>query len=78
MRRLIGRAWSSWLELAHYVGDFQARMLLTVFYFTLALPFGALVRLLMDPLRRRRPPSGSAWVPRRPSDVSLDAAQRPF
>ena len=50
-------AWQSWKRIARKVGNFQARVLLTVFYATLMLPFGIAVRLLLDPLRIKKRPA---------------------
>ena len=59
--------WEGWKRLARRVGDFQARVLLTVFYFLLVLPFGLAMRLFADPLRVKRQPT--AWL-ERPDDPS--------
>ena len=77
MRILFFRLWAGWQEMAGYVADFQARMLLTVFYFTVLQPFGLLARLT-DPLRIRRLPEVSAWVPREPLSPDLRGARRQF
>ena len=45
----------------------MGRFLLTVFYFTLFVPF-ALVGRLKDPLRRRGP---TGWLPRETRDRTL-------
>ncbi len=44
------RAWDRWLKIAGVIGDFQARLVLSVFYFLIVLPFGLAVRLFGDPL----------------------------
>ena len=44
------RAWQRWLRLAAIIGDFQARVVLSLFYFVIVLPFGLLVKLFLDPL----------------------------
>jgi hypothetical protein len=44
-------------------------------YVLVFVPAGALVRLVRDPLRLRRP-SASNWRPLPPADPSLDAAKR--
>ena len=49
--------WGAWKRLARRLGDFQARVLLTVIYAFLILPFGVLLRLFGDPLRIRRRPT---------------------
>ena len=42
--------WERWLRIAGVIGDFQGRVVLTVFYFIIVLPFGVTVRLFADPL----------------------------
>jgi hypothetical protein len=42
-------AWRWWTRVAHRIGDFQARVLLTVFYYVILGPF-ALVLRRGDPL----------------------------
>jgi hypothetical protein len=78
MRRLFSALWSNWKELTHYIGDFQSRLLLTVFYFTLALPFGLLGRFVMDPLALRKGQTGSNWSPRETVDKDLTSARGQF
>ena len=72
--------WNRWLVLAQKIGKFQSRIVLTVVYFVIVLPFGLGVRLFADPLRIRR---GSArpksnWSARQTSDVDLAASYRQF
>jgi hypothetical protein len=66
MRSFLTRMWEGWKRVAHVIGDFQARVILTIFYAVLVLPFGLLVRLLADPLHIRHQPH--AWQDR-PTDV---------
>jgi hypothetical protein len=54
---MLKHAWETWTRLAHKIGNFQARVLLTVFYGVLLLPFGLAVRLFSDPLRINRRPT---------------------
>lgn len=51
------RAWQAWKRIAHRIGNFQARVLLTLFYAILVFPFGMATRLFSDPLRIKRRPS---------------------
>ena len=60
------------------IGDFQARVLLSLLYFVLIPPFGLLVRALMDPLQLRRRSRGSFWVPTPARGQSLADARRQF
>ena len=76
---MLRRLWSNWLVLARKIGQFQSRIILTLFYFVIVTPFGVGVRLLADPLHvRRRSLEGaqSAWVARETRDVDLAAGQK--
>jgi hypothetical protein len=57
---MLKRAWQAWKEFGHKVGNFQARVLLTVFYGVLMLPFGLAARWWSDPLRIKRRPT--SWL----------------
>lgn len=78
MRTWMRNLWESWKEISEYIGDFQARLLLTIFYFTVAVPFGMLVRLFGDPLKIRKQPEGSAWLKRPTGDLELEETQRQY
>ena len=78
MRMFLSHIWRGWKEVAVYIGDFQARLLLTLFYFTVAMPFALLVRWISDPLRVRVLPVRSSWVKRQVSDRSLAEVRRQF
>lgn len=55
------RAWERWKVIARKIGDFQARLLLTLFYIFVLGPFALLVRLRGDPLGiKSRKPGG--WM----------------
>ena len=67
------------LRLSRALGDLVGRVLLTVFYFTLLMPFALLVRLASDPLGTKRRAEGPVWTARRErGSESLDAARRQF
>jgi hypothetical protein len=42
--------WEWWKRVAKRIGDVQARILLTIFYFLFLAPFALVVRWRMDPL----------------------------
>jgi hypothetical protein len=54
---MLKRMWQAWKRIAHKIGNFQARVLLTVFYAVLVFPFGMVVRLFSDPLSIKRRPT---------------------
>ena len=64
------------MRFGRWLGDHVARLMLTAFYFTIALPFGLLVSVTQDPLDVRKRFGG--WVARHPDDPSLDRARRLF
>jgi hypothetical protein len=71
------RLWQRWTSIAHAIGTFQARVLLTVFYLAVAPPF-ALVARLTDPLRLRAPAGPSYWDARTVGEMSEKTARRQF
>jgi len=70
------KAWKKWRAFGQVIGDFVARVFMTVFYFTVALPFGVGVRLFKDPLHLKSKESG--WLPRETKVETLDDARRPY
>ena len=48
---LFHQVWGKTKRVLRAVGDFQARVLLTIFYLVLVAPIGLTVRALADPLR---------------------------
>jgi hypothetical protein len=74
MLNLLKRLWEGWKRVAHRIGNFQARVLLTIFYAVLVLPFGILTRLFADPLRTKRRPQ--TWLEHPEASADLDWARR--
>lgn len=72
--RKIGEAWK---RFGQAIGDFVGRLVLTVFYFTLFVPFGLGVRIFIDPLGLH-PKGPSKWVERKTTDLTLDDSRRLF
>jgi hypothetical protein len=54
-KSVLRRLWEGWKRIGRKIGDFQARVLLTLIYAIVVLPFGLIVTLLGDPLRIRKP-----------------------
>lgn len=57
------KAWETWKRIGQAIGDTIARLVLSIFYFTIFLPFGLGMRLWGDPLgiRSRGP---ATWLAR--------------
>ena len=53
--------WRGWKSVAHKIGDFQARLILSIFYFLILAPFALGVKFLSDPLQLK---SRKGWLER--------------
>ena len=60
------RMWNSWKRVARRIADFQIRMLLALFYYTLLAPFALLVRV--------REAHSAGWTA--PAEPSISEQQR--
>jgi hypothetical protein len=66
--------WSAWKRLAHKIGDFQARVLLTILYAIVVLPFGVAARIFSDPLNIKNRPA--KWTDHTPEEYDMVWAQK--
>lgn len=71
---MLRRAWQWWKRIAHAIGNFQARVLLTIFYAVLVFPFGIVTRLFSDPLRIKRRPN--QWLDHPTETYDMQWARR--
>ena len=71
------KVWEGWKRFGQFMGDFIGRLVLTVFYFTLFMPFGLGVRFFSDPLAIG-PGSRSKWLERTTRDLTLEDSRRLF
>ena len=69
------KIWEGWKRFGQFMGDFIGRLVLTIFYFTLFVPFGLGVRLFGDPLALRQRGPGK-WLERTTHDLNLDDSRR--
>lgn len=74
---VLRKAWHAWKRFGQFMGDLIGRLVLTVFYFTLFMPFGLGVRFFGDPLGLR-PRSRPKWLERQTHDLTLEDARRLF
>jgi hypothetical protein len=73
--QILNQIWSYWKRIAEAIGNVIGRLVLTVFYFTLLMPFGLGVRLWGDPLAIKVR-HDIKWVRREVDSPSLDNARR--
>lgn len=66
--------WNAWKRLARKIGNFQARVLLTLLYAIVILPFGLLARFFWDPLRIKNRPI--QWIEHAPEEYDISWAQK--
>lgn len=74
---LLRKVWQSWKRVGQIIGDTIARVFLTVFYFTMFMPFGLGVRFFGDPLTIR-PRGHVKWLERTAHGQTLDDSRRLF
>jgi hypothetical protein len=67
-------AWEAWKAFGKKVGNFQARVLLTVAYRIVVLPFGLAARWFSDPLQIKKRPE--AWRDHPDEAYDLEWAKR--
>jgi hypothetical protein len=70
---LLKRAWEAWKSFGRKLGDFQARLILSFFYFIIVAPFSLLVRFFSDPLSLK-PGTVRGWIVR--SDIKRTELER--
>lgn len=76
----IKNLWEAWKKLAHKIGTFQSKVLLTVFYCVILAPFGLFVKLFQDPLHLKKPFSeNSHWKTHKEEQMDnlLEKAKNP-
>jgi hypothetical protein len=68
------KLWEGWKKFGHAVGNFNARVLLTLLYAVVILPFGLVVRLFSDSMHIKKRPE--AWFDHPPLPNTLEEARR--
>lgn len=68
--------WSRWKAIATRIGNFQARVILSLFYFLIVTPFGLAVRLLADPLQIRQRSTSTFWNVKTLPEHTIEEARR--
>ena len=69
------KGWQAWKRIGQFIGDQIGRLVLTVFYFTLLMPFGLGVRFFADPLGIK-PIHRAKWLERSTRDLTLEDSRR--
>lgn len=76
MQSALRMLWQWWKRVARRIGDLQARIILTVFYYVVLGPFALVLRARSDPLGIK-PGRERGWQRRsEPAGTPLDRARR--
>lgn len=70
------KIWAGWTKVVMFIGTVLAWLILTIFYFTIFVPFGALQTLLGDRLDTKNKGRNPSWSDRTTTDLTLEDARR--
>ena len=79
MKKVLSRLWAGWKRVAHTIGRFQTRVIITVFYGLVISPLGLVMRLCgWDPLEvgRKHTRRGTNWKPVADQEPEIDSLRR--
>ena len=68
--------WQWWERFARKLGEFQARLILSLLYILIVLPMGLALRLFSDPLRLKK--TAAHWQSKPGSPPCIEEARRQF
>lgn len=77
-KNILKRMWVLWKDFAFRLGNFQARMILGFFYFTILVPFGFISRFFVDPLNMKISNKRTLWFEYDNELEDIQAARRQF
>ena len=77
MNVILHTAWERWQIIAKANGDYVARFITNLFFFTILVPFAIIAKTFTDPLGLRQT-IASRWKTRKPVGVSIDEARSQF
>ncbi|MFQ6672277.1 MAG: hypothetical protein ACE5KY_03170 [Candidatus Tectimicrobiota bacterium] len=69
--------WDGWMVVARAIGNFNARLVLSLIYFLIMLPLGLVAGAAKDFLGIRRRPA-STWHPKADPPRTLEEGRRQF
>jgi hypothetical protein len=77
MKEKLRAFWEAWKRFGRFMGNIITRIVLTLLYFTIFLPFGIGARLFTDPLQIKEERNES-WNQRKTGDKTLEELTRQF
>ena len=76
--KFIKKIWKQWLKIGRIIGNFQAQVIFTLFYFILFWMVGLISRLSSDPLRLKKPNHRSNYSPWEYKTETLEQARKQY
>ena len=73
---MLKRIWENWLLIAHKIGVWQSKVIMTVFYFIVAAPFAIIIKIFFDSLAIKKNNDGSFWFEHETKDALHDAQKQ--
>jgi hypothetical protein len=77
-RPLLKWLWAAWKSFAFRLGNFQGRLILMLFYFTILMPFGIINSVFRDPLCLKQSDRTSYWFELHNEPKEIQDARRQF
>ena len=77
MKEYLRTFWEAWKRFGRFMGNFVTRIVLTLLYFTIFVPFGIGARMFTDPLQVKGE-RADAWNQRKTGDKNLEEVMRQF
>jgi hypothetical protein len=76
---VLGPVRTVWMRAAAVMGEFNSRVLLTIFFYVVIAPFGFVLRRIRDPLNRSlKDDRPSQWIKREPVPVDRARYEQQF
>lgn len=76
MRDIFSLAWARFNVITTIMGDVQGRLIATLFYYTILLPFGIGSRLFTDPLQQKVDVKERTWTERHALPTDIESAHK--
>jgi len=77
-KNVFQKLWVVWVAFAFRMGNFQGRLILLLFYFTIVTPFGIINRFFRDPLYLKKPANDSFWFTLTAPEKKIEDARRQY
>lgn len=75
---MLKKLWQKWMAFSTAFGNFMSRLILSVLYFSIVLPWGIGVRLFSDRLDIKKTPRDGAWKSLPRTEDSLKEFRQQF